>query len=421
MKYSKLADVAFFCLCFTIYISINSITDAFFGIKNIASPFILFLSVSLLCLTGIKKRSFDTIEVKLFYALFISYYLIGLAVRLYHLEINYDVPLSQQINNFITSSIIIVCYHQYLYERLILNGKESVVFNSFYIPVIIAIIFAIYQSFLGIVDLSGGTNGRYTSFYPNPNTLGLVTNIGLILNIYSLLHHKRGFVLKFLLIPIILYVAFLSLSRTAIITCALIIILTALWMIFKLFKSKKKSIKRSIIVFGLPIYILGYISLNFDEIMNKYLDQWQAKKMIGIVDLIFKGKINKETTSSRSEHLELFYQSFLENPFLGKGLAYFADIPNYKWGVHNTFLLVLGDAGLFPFILLLILIFYLIFKSLFMKPNNGLIAIGLLFVWCLQAMTSHNALDDKMFLILFIFALMYSFYGNSLIRISNKI
>ena len=414
MKFDRIADLAFFGLCFTIYISLNSITDTFFGIKNIASPLILILSVLLLSTTGFKKSSFGGLEVKLFYAFFISYYAIGLAVRFYRIEINYDVPLSLQLNNLVTSLIIIICFHQYLYQRLIEDKREEVVFNSFYVPIIIAILFTLYQSYIGIVDLQGGKDGRFSSFYQNPNALGLVANIGLILNLYSLLRHNKGFIIKLILLPLILYVSFLSLSRTSIVTSGFIIILTLGWMAFKFFKSKKITRKRSIIVFGPPIYMIAYITMNFEKLVFKYLDHWQAKKMLGLVDLVFKGKVNSENTSSRSEHLDVFYKSFIENPLLGKGLAYFADIPNYRWGVHNTYLLVIGDAGLIPFFILLSFIFYVSYKALFMKPTNGVITIGLLAVWSLQCMASHNGLDDKMFLILLIFTTMYSYYGNSL-------
>jgi len=413
-KLNKIADIAFYGLCITFYISLNSITDIYFGIQNIASPLILVLSVVLLYCMGVRKSSFNYLEVLLFYGLFFLYYFIGFAVRLYRIEIEYDVPMSLQINNFLTSFITILCFHQYMFKRLYEEGKERVVFNAFYIPIIISTLFALYQSFTGIINLAGDEDGRFSSFYSNPNALGLVANIALVLNLYSLLKHDRFFVLKFILIPIILYVSFLSLSRTALFISGFTIVLFIFWLLLRAFSTRKKTIRKSIAVFGLPLYIIIYITLNFDFLVDKYLDSWQAKKIKGLIEIVFKGKVTSENTSSRTEHLALFYESFLEHPFLGKGVAYFANIPNHKWGVHNTYLLVLGDSGILPFVVLMSMILVIYYKSLWMNTTSSLITIGLMSVWCLQCMATHNGLDDKMYLIVLIFSVMYAQYGNSL-------
>jgi len=382
-----------------------------------ASPLILLICVILLGSTGFQQSSFQNTGVRLIYVLFVSYYLIGLASRLMQFENSYFDSIFNLLRVFATSFIILLSVHQYLYRRLILDLKEKKVFNAIFIPVIIASLYSIYQHSLGILDLTGRKDsisyGRVRGVYGNPNTLGFVANLGLALLLYSLYKHKRWFWLKMVLIPALLYVTFLSLSRTSMITAAVLILFTAVKMTVNYLRLGHRGRWRHLLVMGIPFMIFTYIYLNFETLIIKYTKYGSMYKILSLVNLIFKGKVSNETTSGRVDVVQYGIERILEHPLFGNGLGAFRRFPEetgMTHGVHNTYLLVLGDAGIFPFIALLSLICYVLVSSFFTRKIAGLMAFGSMMVWALHNMSGHNGLEEKMHNITIMSSVMYLWY-----------
>lgn len=406
----KVADSAFFGLLFCIYVSLNSITALYFGISQVASPLILLFCLLIISILGVSRTSFNNIGVKLLYGVFLSYYIIGFFTRLFLTDVGYRVSLFGQLLAFVTSLIIIVSVHQYMYKRLIIDKREITVFNSLYVPVILSNLYSIYQSITGQLISEYGYAQRASGVFANPNALGFIANVGLILTFYSLYNHKKYFFIKLILLPTLFYISFLSLSRASLITSLALITLGTGWMLINLLKLGRSARWKSFLVIGLPITLITYVVLNFESLLNKYLDQWQAKKVMTIVDLVFKGKINSETTSGRTEVVEFGMQMIEKRPIFGNGLGFFQYFPaelGFRHGVHNTYLLIQGDSGIIAFTIFIIFMFYVFIKSFFIKPLPGLLSFGCMLVWAMQNLSGHNGLDDKMSNILITFSVLY--------------
>lgn len=413
IKKGDTLDVFFFLLCFTIYVSLNSITDLLFGIKQIASSLILLCCIVIILITRIPRKSFDSESIRLLYGFFITYYIIGFLTRFYYFDIEYKVTLSLLLNNFTTSLIVILTTHQYLYKRLVLDKKEHKVFNALYISLILSALIAIWMTYNGVINLTGAENingARVTGTFNNPNLLGLVSNMGMLCTYYSMIAHKRLFVLKLLLIPVLFYISFLSLSRAAMITNAAITLFVLSWTFYKFSKFSKRARRRMLLIGALPIFLTVFIATNFEIILNTYMDHWQAKKVTGMIDLVFEGKFNRETTSHRDAVFKLGIREISRKPIFGNGLSYFQHFPEntgLDYGVHNTFLMVFGESGLFSFILFLSYIFHILIVGIRGPSVSGLLAVGFMLVWILQIMGNHNGLDDKMANILIVYSSMF--------------
>lgn len=385
-----------------------------FGVSQLASPVILMCCFLILGILGVKKSSFQNIGVRLLYVFIFVYYFIGIGVRLYSIEIDYQVDFSLMINNLITSIIILLTIHQYLYNRLIYQPNEKTCFNSLYIPVLLSSFFAVYQSTQGIININGEENGRIMGFFANPNDLGLVCNIALGCTFYSIYHHHRNTIFKFICIPLLLYVSFLTLSRAAMLTNAMIIIVSIFWFLIKYRRSTKIIRTKFIFISLLPIIGMFYLVQNFDSILLNYTDQWQAEKIKGMVALIFEGKIDSNTTSHRDVVVKFGIKKILENPLFGNGLSYYHHFPKatgFDYGVHNTHLTILGDAGLFAFLMYLAFMCYTFFRTLYIKPSLGFLVFVLMLIWFMQSMGSHNGLNDKMANIIIVYSSLYLIYG----------
>ncbi|MEE9437591.1 MAG: O-antigen ligase family protein [Saprospiraceae bacterium] len=356
------------------------------------------------------------------------YYLIGLASRPIQFEGSYADSITKLLMLLVTSFIIYFTTQQYLYRRLIVENKEIQVFNAFIVPVVISSLYAIYQQSMGIRDIVGSQvlhgYARTKGVYGNPNALGYVANLGQLLILYSLYKHDKWYWLKLLLLPAMLYVSFLSLSRASMITSVALLLIVIGWITVKFLNVGRKARFRHFFIVAIPTVIFTYITLNFETLLHKYTKFGTTKKILSLIDLFTKGKVDNSTTSGRTELVEFGMHKIAERPFFGNGLGFFRRFPEdtgLVHGVHNTYLLVLGDAGLFAFAAMMIFIFYVLIKSLFVKTFSGLLAFGCMFIWAMHNIGGHNGLEDKMYNIMVMFSVMYLWYGQKQQKIERKL
>ena len=245
------------------------------------------------------------------------------------------------------------------------------------VTILLDSLFFRFNDFQGINYVS--EYGRYSGFYLNPNTASLICLVGYALTIIKL-NRWKSLAFFFTLF------GFLTLSRTFILTW---IILSLIYLIYN-----RKELIKSFIIVGLAILLL----INFSEKLK--LETSRFDLLVGL----FSGQIDTGVISknSRQDQWSVFYNSIYESPIIGNGFRAFSSssTENDGQGVHNTFLLILGESGFFPFLLLIILFFFL-FKKCYNLRKKNLTLILLMFILFIQFLVSHNFFDNG--LILFIF------------------
>ncbi len=122
---------------------------------------------------------------------------------------------------------------------------------------------------------------------------------------------------------------------------------------------------------------------------------------------ILSGKIDaKMKEGARTETWALYYDKILSHPLWGSGYKAFSgqtaggeiDTFTVRVGVHNTFLMIIGEAGIFVFLLFLWIYGYLLVNGIyFFKKNPSIFFIT--FSLILFMMTLHNYFDN--YLVLF--------------------
>ena len=108
-------------------------------------------------------------------------------------------------------------------------------------------------------------------------------------------------------------------------------------------------------IIGLLIYVVPMISEFMDSLSNQ-----QMNRIMQIGDIL-KGKIDSRTTTQRSDLWVEGISIIARYPITGHGFGSFGGLPEGRLGVHNTYLMVLGEGGIFPFISFMgfvILVFY---------------------------------------------------------------
>ncbi|KKM21324.1 hypothetical protein LCGC14_1636580, partial [marine sediment metagenome] len=236
--------------------------------------------------------------------------------------------------------------------------------------------------------------GRYSGFYLNPNAAGFITIIGYCLS-YSM-KNKR---LKTFYQVIFTLAGILTFSRTFVL----------LWLLTNLIALKINL--KNLRVLGLGIVLITII-FTFGEILNLGGQRYE----------IFKAVLNSDDSApaasgiekdSRTETWALFYDEIFLHPFFGDGYGKFQGGGIHRIGPHNTYILIAGEAGIFPLLLFIIFTLYLCYSSykIFDKdPSCFFISVVLI----LYLSTSHTYFNSfiKLSITLFLY--------NRLLEVQNN-
>jgi O-antigen ligase len=210
--------------------------------------------------------------------------------------------------------------------------------------------------------------GRYAGFYINPNVAGFICITG-----YATTYGLKNVSAKLLGQFIFTLAGLLTFSRTFIV----------IWLLVNII-SLKISIK-NIRILGLGFLIIGTLFF-IDEIVGLNNPRFDQLKGIVNNEGVDTEEINED---SRADTWARFYDKILDSPFIGNGYGSFSGKEGHEQGVHNSYLMVLGEAGIVPFFLFVFYIVYLLAMSLIYfskKPNLIMQTIAL----SLFLLANHN-------------------------------
>tara|TARA_B110000902_G_C14212579_1_gene551913 strand:- start:173 stop:1306 length:1134 start_codon:yes stop_codon:yes gene_type:complete len=235
-----------------------------------------------------------------------------------------------------------------------------------------------FNDFQGIGYVS--QYGRYAGFYLNPNTASMICLFG-----YAITITKENY-WKFISI-LFTFFGFLTLSRTFMATWFLISIIYLFY--------NRKYIVKSFLFLIVAVFSL----ITFSEDLK--LD---ARRFEFLVNL-FSGQIDNQVLNddSRQDQWSKFFDLIIESPIIGNGFQTFSTSLTDKnmQGVHNSFLLIIGESGFLPF-LLIIMVFFFLFKKSYNLRKKNLTLLLLMFVLFIQFLVSHNFFDTGLMLFIFL-------------------
>lgn len=367
------------------------------------SPIILILTLYLVLTLKIKKEYINYPHL-LFQSTLFSLLIIGIFSGLvYFGETTFSISnLLSALREILTSCAIFYVFSLYI-SSLTSEQKMKTLWFLFSL-FLITTSFGMLESIFGFraisADLAYDTE-RIIGFFGNPNLTGLQANFTLSLLLGLFLTKRINVFFTLLFIPVIVYSSLASFSKTAIITSSLLLVIFFLLCIYNIFKfrDKKKAIS-SLVLVSTIFLVITFVILPIALDYYNQLGTGQQKRLTNISNMLIKGEFNRKTTSVRSDIFRDGIEIIKTNPVIGHGLATFSVGGMFKssitHGIHNTYLKLIGEAGIIP--LLLYLLFYLIFIISIIKSKSFNLKIGGLFIilcFFLYSFTSHNALEDK--------------------------
>jgi hypothetical protein len=234
----------------------------------------------------------------------------------------------------------------------------------------------IYESIF-VIDIGG----RYSGLYLNPNFAGCICILG-----YCFSFSVSDKNIKTIGQILFSYAGFVTFSRTFLLLWVLINIL-----------SLSISYKNSYKIF------LGIILISFFVSFGNKFD-FNTKRLEAFATIL-DGKISQDLAeNSRTETWAKYYDRILEQPFFGNGYSSFSgktfgeDDRSYGIvGVHNTPLLIIGEAGIFVFLYFLWIYGGFIVSGIhYFKEDFLLLLVSFsLFIYML---TTHNFFNNYILL-----------------------
>lgn len=225
--------------------------------------------------------------------------------------------------------------------------------------------------------------GRYSGFYLNPNSAGAICLAGLSLNFG--IKNKYLKYIGFLLFAVGGFFTFSRyfLAMFLVINMALVVI------------NKKNLIAPIVAVLGLIILF------TFSTNLNVNVERFNALKSI------FSDDVDTETLQedSRTETWKSYNDVIGERPVLGHGYGKLQGGHfGLHVGVHNTYLMVIGESGIIPFSILVGMMgFFLIkgFSSFKTHPQFAILAL----VMSTALLVSHTYFDkyNLLFITMYLF------------------
>lgn len=326
----------------------------------------------------------------------ILFYLI---IGSFYSVVNYNSDIIFSHYRLYLPSILIILIIGWRMQDYILVSSwdlEKIIFLMLMISNFSVLVFAVFD--LNIID----DQGRYSSTLLNPNDSAFLSCFSFAI----LLANRRKF-RKFWSIYLVISViaCLLSFSKTGFLNIIII-----LFLYFLLYRKtfSFKYIRQ--ISFVLVVFSIIYI--NFSDKLNEF----QALRINNFYELLFEGKIDATTTTKRSDIFNHSIDLIERNGYYsGYGLGTFHRIYSLERGSHNLFLMVFGESGLFPFIILLC--FFV--RFLYMAYNiidsmSRFKLVSFLFIILTMSNTTHSFLISKANIILLTYTiLLCSFIYNN--------
>ena len=281
------------------------------------------------------------------------------------------------ILEFIKSILLFIFFSNYIK----INKLKTVLIIILIGAITIIVEFFIFKDY--------NIGGRYSGIFLNPNGAAYICIFG-----YTLSFMFNG-KLKYICILIFSFAGLITFSRTFLVLWLLV----TLYFIYK----EKKNLIILIISFFIIILLNNYkedfeINSRFDFISQFFLDE---KPTVSFDEF---------NENSREVAWQRFYSKLLNgNLFIGNGYrsfqgSEFVESKNnsLREGVHNSYLMILGEAGIFVFILFLLLNIQIIIKLF----QNDKIFLMIFLTMLLFITTSHNFFETSLNLL--IYALCYN-------------
>ena len=150
----------------------------------------------------------------------------------------------------------------------------------------------------------------------------------------------------------------------------------------------------------LPFLLAGFylVMINLSSLLDGVdLNPRQKEKILNFENLM-KLDFDNVSTSGRDEFVEQLMEYIYESPLLGNGL----DFGAHHHG-HNTYLSIFSDAGIFPLLLFLFLLFKYFKNIMLVTYEQRFFALSIFLGFCLFMLSLQTIINQPYLLVIFVY------------------
>ncbi len=348
---------------------------------------LLFIALGFILL--IKKKGEFTVTGNLWLPYFLLFYIM----------VSFSSVLNNHPYSLLSSLVpVIYCIGYLSYFRFQENIRkfEIVIMVAFSIASIFLIYFVIINFDLDFylmgLKIDYGLD-RAQGIYGDANNASFAAILGFIF-IYKCFSPKNKFqtILKLSLLLMSAYAIFLTYSTTGF----------GVFMVsFALLNFRYLTKTRLLL---LPFLLVGFyiLLINLSSLLEGFdLNPRQQSKIDNFVNVL-KLDFDVVDSSGRDEFVKQLLEYVYKSPFLGNGL----DFGSLHHG-HNTYLSIISDAGIFPLILFMVLLFKYFKNILLMSHENKFYALSIFLGFCLFMLSLQTVINQPYLLVIFIYLAYY--------------
>jgi len=389
IKKSTVLAISFYIMAGIIFSNINGLMYALYGI---IAPFSIFILISSLIITFYLFRYGKvTLPHYFFNIAIVSYLLIGGISWCFFSHLHYEeLPYYSVFRKQIPALLLVYAFYKYTLYEGEQNGLGNMLafITVFMFLITMTIPFGDAIGLKSVIQYKAIT--RESGVFSNPNKAGAHINYNLALVLFFILNSRRWFWLFMGMLPLVLYSTVVTFSKSAMIS-ALLIVVVFLFMNLRGFYRLGGQRRKKLGFFLVLIFIVGSASVPIIVDFMYTLNKHQLGRILQ-VGQIMSGQLDESTTTHRSVLWGEGIEIIRDFPITGHGFGSFSKLPEGRLNVHNTYLMVLGEAGIFPFIALMIFILIVYHRCLFWirDPNYQFLALAICIITTVQVYGAAN-------------------------------
>ena len=406
MTRTSLIKYSFLILCIIFLCNLNGIIFLLYRIQAPLSPLILFVCSIIIFISVFHlKVSLKSIGFQAMLLFYFSYLSIGLFSYLWDSTfIDPNTSLTLLFRSYISSILVIAAF--YISAKVfIITGNVNFLLKSILVLSLLSVLVILLGPVLGIEEavsqnqvINMDRNRRY-GLFSNPNEAGSFSAYFIVISLTSYSYFKKGELFFLACFVLGAYAAVSSFSKAAMIITVVLIISFVLYNLKFAKMISGANIKKPLVMALFLTISTVIIIMQFFRYVDE-LTYDQRTRLFHTVQL-FTGKFDENNTSERSELYSFAWNSIKHRPIAGYGIGVYHKMKDFPggntMGVHNTYLLILGESGFIPLLLFLFMFLMLIYGSLsHPSPSFGFFILGVCIVYFIAiSNTGHNALDDR--------------------------
>ncbi len=391
-----------FLLSLLVFANFNGILGSLTGINNLGSPLMLICAVGLMLTTPLRRQDLGVVMGS-FTLMIVLYWGIAWSSGLWYMEEGNFTLQDAKVGNrqLLTSLILVGTYYLIVIDALRSNKMDSLLY-LFFIIFFVTLIAGISEDYLGLrkVLYQGYKNSRALGFFGNPNETGMQANLTFILACWLYMRGRMSNLFFVVVMGLSFYGAIVSFSRTAIILQVFVMMIFMGYLLISGINRRGIRLYRRHWALLISLVIGLYLSYFYFALpYYNSLDTGQRKRIDAIGKLVVKQQFDNKTTALRAGIFQDAIRLIRRRPLTGYGLHTFSKggmfATSREHGVHNMYLKIIGEAGILPLLMYIMIVLLFLFGGGYIRGPEGIILTLFGVAIAINSFSSHGMYSQK--------------------------